>query len=259
MDREKLVDRLFAVWNAKDVPELLKLMHPQASYYDAFWQESCSGKHLAKFFETNFALDTRWYKPVGPIIPTPNGLISRYAAFESDDPEGLVPIMNGAEIITISDGLIITISDYYCDPDPIELAEIAVLAEGQHGRINVVQRGLSAKTSGRIKRRLVELATDLPVILDPSLTVTKLAHQSGCSVMHLFHVLEELKNTTFLKYVGDCRARYAATLIVDAADGDIRFDQIAEQCGFQSVEEFNIAFHATFDISAHTYRQKFRK
>lgn len=259
MDREKLAKRYLSAWNQKDVPELLRLMHPQASYYDAFWQESCSGRHLARFFKTNFALETRWYKPNDAIVPTPNGMILRHAAFENDDPEGLTPIFNGAEVITMSDGLIITVSDYYCDPNPVELTEIALLAEGQHGRVSIVQRGLGAKSSGRIKRRLAELAGDLTVILDPSLTVTKLADHAGCTVMHLFHVLEELKNTTFLQYVGECRARHAATLIVDAADGDIRFDQVAEQSGFASIKEFNEAFHSTFGISAHAYMQKFSK
>ena len=257
MDREKLAKRFFAAWNAKDVPELLRLMHPQASYYDAFWQESCSGRHLSKYFKTNFALDTRWYEPDDVIIPTPNGMIMRYTAFAGDDPERQAPLFNGAEVITMSDVLIMTVSDFYCDPNPVELNEIAVLAEGQHGRINVVQRGLGARSSSRIKRRLTELATDTTVILDTSLTVTKLADHADCTVMHLFHVLEELKNTTFLQYVAESRARYAATLMTDTADGDIRFDQIAEQSGFDSIKEFNEAFHSTFGISAHDYMDKF--
>ena len=257
MDREKLAKRFFAAWNAKDVPGLLRLMHPQASYYDAFWQESCSGRHLSKYFKTNFAADTLWYEPDDVIIPTPNGMIIRYTAFAGDDPERLAPLFNGAEIITMSDVLIMTVSDFYCDPNPAELNEIAVLAEGQHGRINIVQRGLSARTSSRIKRRLAELVTDTTVILDTTLTVTKLAEHADCTVMHLFHVLEELINTTFIQYVAESRARYAATLMTDTADGDIRFDQIAEQSGFASIKEFNDAFNSTFGISAHEYQEKF--
>jgi len=179
MDSEKLAGRYFAAWNEKDVPELLGLMHPEASYYDAFWQETCSGRHLSKFFATNFALDLRWYNPNGDILPTPNGLVARYTAFEVDDRQGLAPLFNGAEVFTLSDGLIMTVSDYYCDPNPVDLTEIAMLAEGQHGRTNVVQRGLGARTSGRIKRRLAELATDWNVILDTSLTVTKLAEHDN--------------------------------------------------------------------------------
>jgi transcriptional regulator GlxA family with amidase domain len=184
-------------------------------------------------------------------------MIIRYTVFAGDDPERLAPLFNGAEVITMSDVLIMTVSDFYCDPNPVELNEIAALAEGQHGRVNVVQRGLSARTSSHIKRRLAELATDTKVILDTSLTVTKLADYADCTVMHLFHVLEELKNTTFLQYIAECRARYATTLMTDKADGDIRFDRFAEQSGFDSIKEFNEAFHSTFGISAHEYMEKF--
>ena len=60
MDRDEIVNRYIEAWNQKDAPGLLRLMHPEASYYDAFWQESCSGIHLAKYFSTNFEFDKYW-------------------------------------------------------------------------------------------------------------------------------------------------------------------------------------------------------
>ena len=259
MDRKELVDRYFVAWNQKNVSDLLRLMHPQASYYDAFWRETCSGRHLSKYFGTNLELDSRWYKPDDDIVITQNGIVIRYVAFDSDDPEGLTPLFNGAEVITLSDGLIMTVSDFYCDQNATDLIEIAALAEGQHGRANTVQRGLGTKVSGRINRRLSKLAKDMTVIRDPSLTVTKLADSVGCSVMHLFHVLEDQKDTTFLEFVNECRARYASTLLVETSNAEIRFDRIAEQSGFESVTEFNKEFQITFDISADEYMQKFTK
>ncbi len=259
MDREGLVDRYFAAWNQKNESDLLRLMHPQASYFDAFWGESCSGQDLSKYFGANFELDSRWYRPDDDLIITQNGMVVRYVAFESDDPEGLMPLFNGAEVFTLSDGLIMTVSDFYCDPNAIDLIEIAGLAEGQHGRANVVQRGLGTKTSSQIKRRLAKLAKDTGVLRDPSLTVTKLADHVGCSVMHLFHVLEEQKDTTFLEFVNECRARYSSTLLVDPSNGEVRFDRIAEQAGFKSVTEFRSAFQTTFGISPDEYLQQFAK
>jgi AraC-like DNA-binding protein len=257
MGREELVERYFTAWNNKDVSGLLKLMHPQASYYDAFWGEICSGSDLSKYFGTNFEIDTRWYKPDDEIVATPNGLIIRYAAFDCNDSEGLEPILNGAEVITLSDGLIMTISDFYCYPDSVELMEIAKLAENQNGRLNVAPLGLSARSSAHIKRRLSELANARTVFLDPALTVTRLADFVGCSVMHLFHVLEEEKQTSFLLFVDECRARYATTLLTDVPNDAIRIDQVAEQSGFESVEALNRAFHATFGVSGLEYAQQF--
>ncbi len=259
MDRDQIVDRFFEAWNQKDVPGLLRLMHPQASYYDAFWQETCSGKHLAKYFSTNFELDEYWYRLNDEIIPRPNGVIVRYEALRSDDALGLAPVFNGTDILTIVDGLIMTVSDYYCDPSPTALIEISMLAEGPHGRANVIQRGLGTRTATRIKRRLAEIAVDPTVILEPSISVTSLAEHVGCTVMHLFHVLEEVQNTTFLDFVNGSRARHASRIMIDAANGDVRFDVIARECGFESIKELNDAFQKTFDLTADEYMEKFAK
>ena len=259
MDRDETVNRYFEAWNQKDAASLLRLMHPQASYYDAFWQETCSGKHLAKYFSTNFEFDRYSYRLSDEIIPSPNGVIARYKAFRSDDDLMRVPVFNGTDIFTMADGLIMTVSDYYCDPTPEALVEVSLLAEGQHGRANVIHRGLGTRTANHIKRQLAKVAADATVILDTSLSVTSLADQVGCTVMHLFHVLEEIQDTTFLDFVSSCRARHASTIMLDAADGDVRFDVIAEQCGFESVKELIDAFQKTFDLTAHEYMDKFAK
>jgi len=259
MDRKELIDRYFLAWNQKNVADLLRLIHPQASYYDAFWGETCSGKGLPKYFAANFELESLWYRLDDDFVITPNGLAVRYNAFDCDDTEGQMPIYNGAEIFTLSDGLIMTINDMYCSPTAHDLIEVAALAEGQHGRANVVERGLGAKSSNRIKRRLAKAAKEMTVFLDPSLTVTKLADYVDCSVMHLFHVLEEQKETTFLEFVSECRARYASTLLVEEPNGEFVFDQIAKQCGFESDTELSGAFQTTFGVGAREYVQKFAK
>ncbi len=259
MDRDKIVNRFFEAWNQKDVSSLLRLMHPEASYYDAFWQESCSGRHLAKYFRTNFECDGYWYRLSDEIIPSPNGVIARYEALRRDDDLGLAPVFNGTDILTMVDGLIMTVSDYYCDPTPTTLIEVSMLAEGQHDRANVIKRGLGTKTASRIKRRLAEIAVNPTVILDTSLTVTSLAEHVGCTVMHLFHVLEEIQDTTFLDFVNGSRARHASTIMIDAANDDIRFDVIAEQCGFESIKELNDTFKKTFNLTADEYMEKFAK
>ena len=150
-----------------------------------------------------------------------------------------------------------TISDHYCDPDPVELIEIAKRAEKFHSGANVAKLGLSAKTSGRIQRRLAELVGSESILLDPTVTVTQLADYVGCSVMHLFHVLEEEKETTFIQYVNECRARYATTLLVDMSNGTVDLRNIAQRSGFESVEELNSAFQSTFGTTAEEYLQKF--
>jgi len=257
MDRDELATRYLEAWDKQDVSALLKLMHPQGSYYDGFWCETCSGNDLAKYFADSFNTDAYWYQIDSDRITTPNGLIIRYKAFAQNDTEGLTPIYNGAEVISTSDGLIMTISDFYCDPARADLIEIASIVERQHGNSHVAKLGLSARTSARIKRRMTEVADKTSVYLDPSLTVTQLADQVGCSVMHLFHVLEEEKETTFTAFVTECRVRHATTMLADYGKPEIDIQLVAEQSGFASIEEFNTAFVTTFGINADEYAQRF--
>ncbi len=257
MHRKELVDRYFLAWNEANLPDMLRLLHPQASYYDAFWGETCSGGDLAKYLGANLELESRWYKQDNDIVVTPNGMAVRYVVFDNDDTDGLKPLFNGAEVFTLSSDMIMTVSDFYCDPGTADLIAVAALAEGQHGRANAVQRGLGAKSTNRIEQRLATLARGFTVFLDPSLTVTKLAGAVDCTVMHLFHVLEERKQTSFLEFVNECRARYASTLLVESPGGAVRFDDIATQSGFESITDFKSAFHATFGVNPDEYMEKF--
>ena len=259
MDQQELAERYLAAWDEGNVSGILKLTHPQVSYYDAFWGEICSGQEFSKYLQIHFDTDFRWHRQDGEFLVTPNGLVIRYKAYDRNDKDGVNPLYGGAEVLTFSAGLIMTISDFYCDPDPQDLLEIATLAERRHAQANVAPLGLSARTSGRIKRQLMKLAAAQTTFLNPSLTVTQLADHVGCSVMHLFHVLEEEKQTTFSEFVNEIRARYASSLLVESTDGELDHSHIASQSGFDSATDFRQAFQDTFGDSPEDYSRKFAK
>ena len=175
MERIEIATKYMDAWNNRDHDALLALFHPQASYHDAFWAETCSGSDLAKYFEASFAEDRGMYVQNGEPLPTANGFINRYIVYDQTDRKQESLLSNGVEIITLSGDLILTVTDYYCETDPAYLREVAEFSEGLHGKLNVVPLGLSARTSLRIKRRLAELANEMTVFLNPSLTVTQLA------------------------------------------------------------------------------------
>ena len=258
MDLDEIAKKYVAAWNQKDVSGVLELTHSQVSFYDAFWGEISTGKDLQKYLQANFELETRWYRLDGDPLMTPNGLVMRYIAYHRDDPDGEQPLFTGAEVITVVDGRIMTISDFYCDPEPVDLIEIARLAEQRHSQAHIAPLGLSAKVSGRIKSRLANLAVDMTLMRDPSLTVTRLADGVECSVMHLFHVLEEEKGMTFTEFVSESRARYATTLLLDSPCNDFDLRRVAEMSGFASVNELHHAFQVTFGMAVDEYVQQFR-
>jgi len=259
LDREEIVKEYLIAWDTRDVPRLMRLLHPQASWYDALWGETCSGPDLPQYIQGVFDIEKYWYKADDDVVHTPNAVVIRYAAFARTDTAGAEPVFTGAEILTLSDGLIMTVSDFYCDPNRDDLVEIASFVERQHAQANVAPLGLSARTSGKIKRRLSELKTEMTVFCDPSLTVGQLADHVGCSVMHLFHVLEEEMEVSFLQFTLECRVRYASTLLTDKANSEAGLDQIAQQAGFETTAELRNAFRLTFGMSAKDYVKKFAR
>lgn len=237
----------------------MSLLHPQASYFDAFWGEACSGRDLQKFIKTELETEDLWYRTDRNVIPTRSGMIVPYVAFAAEDVAGISPLFNGAEIITIASGLIRTISDHYCDVRTENLMAVAQGDETRHESSATMVDGLSTQELNRIQRRLRELSSSTGIYVDPSLTVTKLADHVGCSVMHLFHVIEKQMDTTFLAFVRECRARHATRLLVDEPGSAKRFDEIAADCGFESVQEFRSAFAATFGINPNDYMAQFER
>lgn len=253
MSHQDLLDRYMDAWNRKAVADVLKLMDPQASYHDAFWGETCSGSDLVRYFDISFSADTRWYEQDGELISTPTGFIFQYLAFDRQNPGKRKLLYRGAEVVTLEDGIITGISDFYCDPDPVQLLEVATYIEKRRSKSDVAQLGMSAKTAGYIKRRLAELGENTSAFLDPSLSVRQLADRVGCTVSHLHKVLEEGENTSFGQFLNDYRVRYAASILAEGSGDTINIGLIASNSGFRQIDEFEESFQTTFGMSAEQY------
>ena len=113
------------------------------------------------------------------LIALPNGIIVRYEAFNDADELGLQPVFQGAEVITLRDELIHTVSDHYCDPSATNLIEVAKHSENQHVRARATKGGLGARAVARIQRALTGLLSEPSLVLDPDVTVTRLASHVG--------------------------------------------------------------------------------
>ncbi|HKD03687.1 MAG TPA: AraC family transcriptional regulator [Terriglobales bacterium] len=84
-----------------------------------------------------------------------------------------------------------------------------------------------------------------------NLTVPELAREAGLSPYHFLRVFESMTGLTPHQYLMRARLRDAAVRLVDEPGKilDIAFD-----CGFQDVSNFNRAFRAEFGVSPRAYR-----
>lgn len=189
MNLEKLVQSYLDAWNRHDTDGLLALMHEGAAYYDAYWSESCVGRDLAVYFNDYFQDEPYEYRQVGDVIAIDGGVIFRYNAHKKSDSKDGEAVFNGAEVLTVRDGKILTVSDHYCDPELASLTDVAALAATRHGERKYATSGLGSLQFLRIKHRLLKLMNQDNVRLDPTLTSLQLADKIGCSVDHLFQVM----------------------------------------------------------------------
>lgn len=169
---------------------MVSLMHDGAAYFDAFWREACVGRDIVPYLDDCFVEDEYWYRLLGDPITTDDGIIFRYEALKRTDGEPEDKAYEGAEVLAIRDGKILTVSDYYCDPDPAALLEIASLSMSRHGESKYAVSGLGAVKYLRITEQLNDLLEKEGSALDATSTGAQLALRLDCSVEHLFRVLE---------------------------------------------------------------------
>jgi AraC-like DNA-binding protein len=252
---QKLVDMYMGAWNRRDLKGLLELMHEGVSYYDAFWRETCVGRDLTQYLQDCFESETSSYQQIGKSLQVQDGVVFRYAAHNPSDGEAAEPSYVGAEVLTLLDGKILTISDHYCDPQPALLEEVARLAARRHGESRYANSGLGALKSWIVREQLMEMMEKDQVFLDPELTLANVARHIGCSDEQLLQVITRELGTDFDDIVEVNRTNFAGALLLHASNEPNYMSHIAAQSGFSSKAQFLDAFAKFFGMTPKEYQR----
>ncbi len=256
MDLDKLAEAYFSAWNRQDLEGLLALLHKDASFYDAFWMETCVGQDLAQYFSDSFEEEDCRYEQIGGAIRIENGFAIRYLAFERDRFRTGRALYNGAEVLILQGDKIVTISDFYCNPHESSLEEVARLAAIRHGQSNYAQSGLSARKRSIFRDRLSAIMDEEHAYLDSKLTLTELARRIGCPTKLLSLVLSNEFGTDFHHFVDERRVRFARKLLSEQSDDPKYMLRIANKAGFRSLENFDSAFRKAFGVTPAEFRRR---
>lgn len=249
MDLKKLVRDYISLWNRRDVDGLLRLMHKGVAFYDAFWMESCAGRDASEYLRDRFSEEHYWYQQIGNIIPFDHGVAFRYNAHELTDSTIGRVLFNGAEVLNLRDDMIITVSDFYCDPDRTAIEGVANLTAKRHGLPKYVKSGLGTVKVSRYKSRLSALMNHERVYLDPDLTLSQLADQIGCLVSHISQLIENEIGTSFENYLNKHRARFAKQLLMEESDDPDYVSGVAEKAGFRTYRHFCNSFDEIYGVT----------
>ena len=258
MNMEQLVDDYIDAWNRQNLDRLLELMDKRATFYDAYWMEYCAGKDLTHYLRD--ALDEGyWFQTTGNIILVENSVAFRYTAHKRTD-SGPGPILyNGAEVLTLREHKIVSVSDYYCNPAQAELTEVARLATKRHGKMRHAKSGLGSLKALHFKNVLSDIMDQDKVYLDAELTLSQLAGQVGCSVDNLSQVISSDYGTSFQNFLDQYRIRYASELLLEESEDPNYVFQVALRSGFRSIESFNNLFRRQFGETPTDYRLHHRQ
>jgi AraC family transcriptional regulator len=115
-------------------------------------------------------------------------------------------------------------------------------------RCSPTQNRVPLRAEARVSR-IVRRIEDHP---DASLTLRTLAREAGLSPYHFLRTFEQITGTTPHQYVRRTRLREAAAKLL-AEPGQVL--EIALDCGFGDVSNFNHAFRAEFGVSPRQFRR----
>lgn len=195
VDWEDLIDRYLSAFNDHDVDAVLDLMHPGVAFYDAFWGETCVGSDMRQYFEDWFAVDPYQYTRFGEIVVSDDGAAYRYNTVNVARQSLAESAFRGAEVLTAKHGKLLTISDYYVDPNADALEEVIGLSVLRHGQSKYATKGFSAARKSRLRRKIQGMVNTSQLHLDADLTVRQLAEMIGCTPGELIELAIGSSNT----------------------------------------------------------------
>jgi AraC family transcriptional regulator len=117
--------------------------------------------------------------------------------------------------------------------------------------VSAVHRGLPRNAEARVSRA-VRTVDDDP---HEQLTLETLAGECGLSPYHFLRTFERLTGVTPHQYVLRARLRKAALRLADGAE---RITDVAFDCGFGDISNFNRAFRGEFGASPRAFRLSLR-
>lgn len=107
----------------------------------------------------------------------------------------------------------------------------------------------------RITARLGRVVDDTEILLDPLLSMPKLANTIGATPNQLSYVLNQHLGKSFFDFVNEVRTREASKLLIEEPDRTIL--DIATSVGFNSKSTFNLAFKKITGKTPSIYRVEY--
>ncbi|MEM7504754.1 MAG: helix-turn-helix domain-containing protein, partial [Pseudomonadota bacterium] len=241
-------------WNHRDPAEIVGHMAYNGLYFDVPEQVSRTHDELTASLQEFFATYRHRYELVGDVVTNRNTIAFQYRMVPEDDGNKR-SVYRGAEFITLSDDVAVTITDYY---DVIDVSRPSILPQARSSNVRrpkYAKSGLDEQLLATYKSRLEQAMTGEKVFLRSDMTLPKLADIIDCSVNHLSQVINSGFGVSFFDYLNRYRIAYAREMLTQNDGRDSAILNIAYSVGFNSNSAFYAAFKKHVGQTPASYRK----
>ena len=254
----EVLDRYDQAWTDSDIGLMKSVFHPQGSYSDGLWSQSCMAEHIESYFSLVFKESrTENFVTLDLIYVDPFKLFKNYVALTQDENGNEVERIRGSEFFTFKSGLIFSVLDQYYPVEPSLVREYAHRNVGFTSFKKYANSGLREIEIGRLHSSLLSLIVHEKIFLNPRLSSQELAKRVGCSNNHLSQVVNSRFGMGFNSLFNSYRVEHACDLLKSLPVRTELVEHIATKSGFSSISGFYKVFK---DLTAYTpiqYRKEF--
>jgi AraC-like DNA-binding protein len=105
--------------------------------------------------------------------------------------------------------------------------------------------------------KLEELFRDKKLYLNPDLKITDLSKLLATNRTYISNYINHIEGKSFSAYINSYRIKEAKEILQNKGNGDLKLDEVAEQCGFGSFRTFSRAFHNEVGFGPKEYKKKY--
>lgn len=253
MSAVDFVESYLDAWNHQDARCIVDHLAKNGTYFDIPKQQKLSGEDLVDNLVEFFAHDQNYYELVGEIATGANSIAFQYRVC-AEKFNQKTECLTGSEFLTLLDGDVIEITDYYQDQSGYRDQTGCEKQVVERGFQKYAKSGLSHESLEHYKTQLSELMSQEQAYLHPDMTLPKLSELVRCPINHLSQVINAGFGVSFFDYLNQYRIENAKKLLREK-ESTHTILTVAFEVGFNS----NSAFYAAFKKSCGQTPAQFRR
>ena len=257
MHTADFVTSYFDAWNKQDSKAIAQHLAENGTYLDVPENRHLCREQLIEQLDELFELETNVYELTGEVLAGENTIAFQYKVYprNSSSTPQQAQTWFGAEFVTLRDGAVVEIADYYEQQGQQAPHSPLLSATGARRVQRYAKSGLGTLQMEKVKHQLVELMESEKVYLQPDLTLPDLAGALGCTVNHVSQAINAGFGVSFFDYLNEYRVKDAMCLLGQDDSDSRTVLNVALDVGFNSTSTFYVAFKKVTGKTPAQYRR----